>query len=355
MLMKYLRPSHGSPDPLGRRTALLVMASVSLTGCHRGDPLSLDADRPPGDGGPSTDPSPLISLEVNAAARGEMFWSPFDACPDPDGRRIFFVALSSESEGPAVFSVESPGATPVALHAGDPFATPFEEVVASDGASLYISDPAAQDDEEGLRTGTIFRLSTTGGAPSSLAGAEGRRPLGLTLAEIEGRSRLFFTGSREDGSAAVFGLDPEGGGPDLVYAGSPLSRPGGIAVAGDGSVCLTDQGTLGVGAVVRIRDGAAEVMAEGLELGFPAGIALNRSDTQLLVSGRDSDTEGSVVYVIDLATSVIRRFNDGIALSTEPAGLGRALRADIFAWADAAGSEDRPGGRVFSLSTRNAN
>jgi hypothetical protein len=82
-----------------------------------------------------------------------------------------------------------------------------------------------------------------------------------------------------------------------------------------------------------VTGGAAAEFVSGLELGHPAGVALDLANTTLFVSGRDG-TGHDQVYAVTLASKMTATFNTGISQNTAAGGLHRAASRDIFSWSD---------------------
>ena len=295
-----------------------------------------------GRGAPSG-PGTTTGITINEAAHDAQFASPFDATPDPEGTHVFFTALTKD--GPAVFRSERGGGGLTRLFAGEPLVSPFSIAISDDGRDLFIADAAAETSEADER-GAVFRMSVSGtgggGTPAVVAGTSGTTPRGI---EVRG-AEVYFSGSQE-GVPAVFAM-PLAGGPSAILTGAPLRDPGGIAVAASGAVYVVD----GAGAasqsanVLKIEGGGAAIVATDIRVGFPAGLALGANDATLLVSALDGETARDRVLVIDLASLATTSFDETIHPFSDPAGLHRARRAPVFAWAD---SQAQGTGTVYVL------
>jgi hypothetical protein len=291
---------------------VVVLGAASSAGC----------------GSDSSDSGPKFNIAQSANSAD--FMSPFDATPDPDGKNVYFTALTKDGD-PGVFkSSATPGGAVTKLFSGAPLATPVSITITEDGKTLLIADAAADnaaDDDQGA----VFSMSVDGGAPSALGGTEGTQPHGI---EVAG-DQAYFTG-RKDGKPGVYKIPVGGGGVSPVAAGDPFTEPSGVAVTAKGVVFVAESGSSGNSSVIKIDGGVATVFATGLAVGFPAGIALTKDDGTLLVSGFDTASGTDVVFNISTSNGKDQKlFSDGIKQYSESAGLHRARHADVFAWADA--------------------
>lgn len=288
-------------------------------------------------------------LALNAAANdAAQFTSPFDATPDATGQNVYFTAINLQDE-PAVFTAPAAGGPPTQLVAGLPLVAPISIATAVEGGQLYVADPAAED--ANYAPGAIFELAATGGAVSVVAGSEGLTPRGLEVHKdnVTNQQDIWFTGvDALSGSPGLFKLPVGGGAVTTVAMGAPFSDPSGVAItaAGEAYVADTDASGTYLGAILQVKGGAATVLVSDLGVGYPAGVALTMDEATLIVSGLDADTRHDVVYLIDLATKAVTRFNQGIDTFREAAGLHRAKNADVFAWAD---SQAQVSGTVYVL------
>lgn len=329
------------PPRRAARGAWLCLAIAAACGG------SSDADRPKGDGqdntgdGPAAAEAPLPKISV--AANDAMSPAPFDAAPSPDGKQVYYTALSSGDDGepaPAVFTVAASGGAITRLAAGAPLVAPVNISVSLDGAQLYVADPAAS---------AVFSLAASGGTPSPIAGTEGYAPRGLTVAKgADGREYLYFTGRTDDGAAGLFRIAGDGGAVETVASGEPFSDPAGVTVTAKGVAYVVETTAESATArVIRVENGSSKVFVEGIGIGFPAGITLTRDDAKLLVSGLDPATKRDVVYFVATSDASITRVTKTVGEFHEPAGLHRAHNADVFAWAD---SEANDTGTVYVLT-----
>ena len=279
---------------------------------------------------------------ADAATQGGDFMRPLDTVPSSDGSQFYFTAMGSQGMG--VYQVASAGGMARALATGAPLVSPFGIAISADDKTLFVADAAAgydpNDPSPGAgadKVGAIFTLAASGGTPAVLAGTEGTRPRALELGSDAGADTLFFSGQgASDGKPGVFKIPATGGAVSAVFSGDPLTDPGGVAVARDGTVYVanTTSAQDGTASIYRIKDGAAALVAGDLRSGYPAGIALSQDGRTLLVSGRERTLGTDVVYRIALDTGTVSQFAMGIENNTDAGGLHRARSADVFSWAD---------------------
>jgi sugar lactone lactonase YvrE len=262
---------------------------------------------------------------------------PLDAVPDPTGRTIFFTA--DGPRGPMIMRVPAAGGAVRVVLAGAPLVDPVGLAVSADGARLFVADPGA---------GRILVVSRDGRTVRSLAGSRNTRPRGLDVETHGAVQRIVVTGrDPSDGAPAVLALGAGGARrPAVLAEGAPLRRPQGVAVARDGTVYVSDRG-LGRrldGRVLRLAGATMTTVAHGIRLGDPAGIALTRDESTLLVSSLAPFAGTAQVQLIDTATLATSTFDDVIGANRAAGGLHRGLRAEVMAWADVSRS-----GRVYRV------
>jgi DNA-binding beta-propeller fold protein YncE len=287
--------------------------------------------------------SPRVTLV--ASAEGDVFHTPYDAAPNPDGTIIYFIG-GIEGVGPALFSTPADGSDfHSELFTGSPLVAPRGLVVSSDNGTVYIADPRAGSG------GAVIAVAADGSAARTVAGSEGTAARAIELAVEDGRDVLYFTGMElESRQPALFRLDAGGAGAAaVVFQGAPLVLGEGVALAANGDIYISSLAATGdfTGVVLRVRAGTAEVITPSLRLGSPAGIALTADESTLLVSGIDAEDRPQVV-LIDLATGAISTFNEVIGSGRAAGGLHRAARQPgVFAWADSSAGAH---GRVFRVN-----
>jgi catechol 2,3-dioxygenase-like lactoylglutathione lyase family enzyme len=309
-----------------------------LVACGRND--EPDEPRSPDTEPPKTESPSAPTPEIRVAANDAMIRGPLDATPSPDGKRVFYTAVSHATgePQPGVFGVAASGGEVQMIALGEPFVAPASISISLDGSTLFVADPAA---------GAIFRLPADGGTPSVLSGTGGYAPAGLVVAKVD-TEYVYFTGRNPaQTEAGLFRVASEGGNVDTVASGAPFQDPAGVAIDSRGDAYVIETGPDNASAqVVRVRKGVATTFVDGIGVGFPAGVTLTHDDATLLVSGLDPQTRRDVVYFVDTASAEIAHLTDTVGAFAEPAGLHRAHDADVFAWAD---SEAREYGTVFVL------
>jgi DNA-binding beta-propeller fold protein YncE len=168
----------------------------------------------------------------------------------------------------------------------------------------------------------------------------------LVIGELDGAQWLYFTGRDPDSGEPGLYRMAQGSGPvEPVARFASDIEPGGVALASNGDAYVAANS--GDGAqVLQIRAGEPTRFVRDIGLGFPAGVALTRDDQTLLVSGLDPQTRRDVVYVVSVASGQVSRLTAGLGQFHESAGLHRAHRADVFAWAD---SQAGDSGTVYTV------
>ena len=335
---------------LSKPTLLITLGASLMGACKAQAPeTNPEPPAPP----PPTETMGLELTSVDSVAQDTSFWSPLDAAPSPEGDMVYFTA--STEMGASVLSVPAAGGAATVLYAGDLLAAPFGVVPSLDGSQLFIADTGTQDEElDDTNVGGIFTMATSGGDPALVAGTENTQPRSLHLSELDGQEVLHYTGvDPATGEATVYRLEAAGGTPVVVASGAPLTQPSGIVVDSAGIVYVADSAAVedGTGAaLLKVKDGQIELLLEGIRLGYPAGLSLDKAETTLLASGLANDADTSVVHALDLTTMQAGQVSDGIGHNSESGGVHRAHNANVFAWANSDGSEHEPaGGNVYVL------
>lgn len=288
------------------------------------------------------------TIEPAAVGSTTTFHTPMDATPDPDGNQIYFTAMSSQ--GAALFRVAATGGDVVTLTVGTPLVAPVGLVVSTDGQRLYLADPSAvvastQKDVAKTpltNTGALFTLPSSGGSPTIIAGTEETAPRGLTLINENNVDMIYFTGvAPADGQPAVMKIPASGGPLTVVEKGGQLVAPVGIAVSKTGALYIADQAASGgeLGAVFRInphthggRSSHAELLADRVRMGNPAGITLTFDESLLLVSTLETNARTSQVLVINTTTRDQGIVNKIVGVNTASGGLHRAHNNNRLVW-----------------------
>jgi len=285
------------------------------------------------------------SVAISAAANDMDRSFPLDATPSPDGASVYYTALSTDADGnriAGIFQVPADGGQVTPLSSGDPLAAPVGITTSIDGATLFVADPGAESG------GGIVTAASSGGTASVLSGTTGYRPQGVAVADVKGKTMLYFTGvDPSSGEVGVFSVDPAGGTVTALATGAPFGEPGGVTVTSKGDVFVADAlGASGVPAVIEVKAGAASVFVDRIGVGFPAGITLTHDESKLVVSGLDPATRTDIVYFIDVGSRELSAMTDTVGAFHDPAGLHRAHDADVFAWADSRANDT---GTVYVL------
>ena len=288
------------------------------------------------------------AIEPAAVGSTTSFYAPLDATPDPDGNQFYFTAMSNQGAG--VFAVPATGGSVVTLTVGAPFVAPVGLVVSTDGQRIYIADPnAAIATTPAIAarvpltaTGALFSLPSSGGRPTLLAGTEHTAPRGLTLVKENAVDVIYFTGvAPEDGQPAVMKIPASGGTLTVLEKGGQLVAPVGIAVSKTGAIYLADQAASGgeLGAVFRFnphthegRSSHAELLADRVRMGNPAGITLTFDESLLLVSTLEPNARTSQVLVINTTTRDQGIVNKIVGVNTASGGLHRAHNNNVMVW-----------------------
>jgi hypothetical protein len=296
-------------------------------------------------------------MQANIAAAAEDIARPLDATPDPDGENIYFSALDP-TKGAGIYKAGSGGAATSVVRAGDPYASPFGVSMGSDGKLLYVADLGAGEDlnnDNVVDSGQIFVQSVSGGDPSVLMGTVGTKPRGLEVVQEKGVDQVYFSGRDDKGLFGVFKIPATGGAPTAVSVGAPFVDPSGIAVATSGDVYVADAASATAFGAVIYKIAAGQNVAKELvvvpQIGYPAGIALDAENAQLLISALDPLKQTDVVIIVDLATGNLSTYtgdaDTDISKFQESAGLHRAKNKNVFAWADSTAGK---AGIVFKIN-----
>lgn len=241
--------------------------------------------------------------------------APLDATPDAAGRTIYF--LTHQAGGRALLRVED--GAPVELAAGLGAAA-RSLAIAGDGSALAVAD------------GGLERVATADGARGRIAEAEDFDVRGVDVVREGGVETIFFTGvDPADGEVGVFRAPLAGGAVEVVSKGFGAADLDGLARAADGTLYVSDL----MGALWRARTGEApEAVLTDIRVGDPAGVALTRDESTLLISSL-SDAGASQVVLLDTAALTTGVFDGGgIGENRASGGVHRARDVDVFAWAD---------------------
>lgn len=255
--------------------------------------------------------------------------TPLDATPDPMGIDIYFIAKNAGGVG--VFRVPAAGGTVTQLYVGAPLVEPRGISTSADGKTIYVADPAGGSDGKGV----IWTMPSSGDTPVPLSGTAGTRPTALDLTENGTADDVYFTGQTAEGYGAVFMVPAKGGTPTTLFAGAPLEKPDGIAIATDWSVYVSDAqaGTDQPGRAFKVTSGSAKPLGPEFTPGTPAGLAVTLDDAKLLVSSLNPAAGTSQVVVVQTKDASSSVFNDVIKANEVSGGIHRARFKETYAWA----------------------
>lgn len=256
--------------------------------------------------------------------------TPLDATPNSTGETVYFIASSASGVG--VFQVPMSGGAATLVKGGKPFMQPASLAISSDDKWLFVADTLASG---------IFRLSLEDGSISVLAGTEGTSPKGLEIVPLNGEDQLYYTGQHSgDGQMAVFKITPSSGEPVVVAKGAPFENLSGVTATEEGVVFVSDRGQQDSQGVVYRIDNTLTPIAENLNLGNPAGLALTPDASTLAISSL-SDQGHAQVVLINLSTLESSIFNRVIGENVSAGGLHRSHGGTeiVFAWADVDGGQ----------------
>jgi sugar lactone lactonase YvrE len=244
-----------------------------------------------------------------------------------------------------VFKVPASGGAFASVPSGASLVNPVGIAISGDNQTLFIAD----------RSAGIFKLAASGGTATVLSGTESSHPRGVEVAASGSADLVYFTGDEATtGTAGVFTIPPSGGAVATLAKGSPFLQPTGVAVASSGDVYVSNPATFGPrpgpGSVLKISAGAVSVVTSGLPFGYPAGVALNRANSTLLVSGLDTTMSHAAVYAINLTSTMVTSYSQGIDQIPGAGGLHRAATVDVFSWAGSCGATNC-GDIVFKVKT----
>ncbi len=275
------------------------------------------------------------------------FSDAFDAVPNAMGTTVFFTGIDMNGN-PGVFKQDiCPAGAVAAVYTGGAFELPHGIAISSDDMTLYVADTSAAEDltTMGPDNGILFSLPAAGGqAPTALVSSVS--PRSLFVNQENGSDVIYFTGiDKANGFPGVFKVAAAGGSVTVVAEGTafttpagPFNDPGGVAVAGNGDVYVLDttgSSTL-LGNIILVPHGtnAGSQLVGNIQVGYPAGIALQKDDSTLLVSGLDPTAGSDALVEVAVATMAVTNVTTGIGTYAEAAGLHRARMVDVFAWAD---------------------
>jgi hypothetical protein len=272
----------------------------------------------------TTEPAPSSGPRVELVAEVE---GAVDSTPTADGTATYVVTDTGTSS--QLFHLADGEAHPLAS---------FEHaraVVTDDAGIVYVADTGVD---------AVFavppELTNT-----MVAGTEGLGARALHLGDA-----LYVAGDDGSGRGAVYEIPRDGGMATMIASGFP-GFVDGIVQAEDGTFYVTGEATAGAGAeggaLFELVDGEPAVLAEGIHLGTPAGVALTPDGATVMVSSLSDEGTSQVVLVAreDGSTSI---FDDVIGMNVGSGGLHAADRKpDVLSWCGVAGGSG--GGRVYNV------
>jgi sugar lactone lactonase YvrE len=335
----------------GRVCALLALFGCDGSGSPRseapGDMADQQLDSNPGEGALAL--PEIATPDIAIAANDDNVRAPMDATPSPDGKRVYYTALSRGEPGentPGVFRTSASGGTIETLALGGLLEAPVGISISLDGQRIFVADSATG---AGDQSGAILALPSEGGEAEIIAGTAGYAPSGLVIAQALGEEWLYFTGREPStGRAGLLRVGPGGGAVQALAPDAEFGDPAGVAVAADGTAYVVDAlSSEGSARLLRVRGDGAEVVLEHIGVGFPAGVAITEDANTVLVSAIDPKRQRDVVYVVNAANGKASILSKPFRDFSEAAGLHRAHEKNVFAWAD---SEANGSGTVYVVT-----
>lgn len=279
---------------------------------------------------------------MKLADGGVDFMSPLDSAPSPDGKTIYFTALTPAGDA-AVFSVKDDGTGLTKLASGGKMVAPVGIAVSADGNTLYVADPGGTEDPASVDptkdAGLFFSLPATGGTPTVLVNGKWPKAVAVGTSGSTCSESVYFCGVDAAGVSGVF--DKTGA---SVLTGAELTDCSGLTVAPDGTIyVVAASSTTRRGAVVtgKAGGGAPTTLLDGLTVGYPSGIALSPDGTNLLVSAQAKASGTDVVLKIKLADKSTAEQAPLTAPLVESGGLHRALKANVYSFVDGLGANGK--------------
>lgn len=269
-------------------------------------------------------PAPAISIVVTELYGG--IDDLHDTVPHVPDDRVFYVAASGAATGVFGAPLSETDAAPELLAGG--FVDARAVVTSVDGDTIYVADPEASTPDGG---GAVFAVPASGGDASIVVGTAGKQPRALDLVVEDGEETLYFAGS--DDGAAVWRVPAAGGTAVKAAAGFSAPQLDGVAVAEAGAIFAA-----GGEQVFRADASTSTAIASGVTLGDPAGIALVKDDSLLLVSSLSS-AGTSQVLIVELRTLATSVFDEVIGANVGSGGLHRSKHDALTEGSPEAGAQ----------------
>ena len=317
----------------------LVAACFSVAAFSAGCTNTINTPPPvqtPTDDGGTADGGVLgsgaLTTSTVVANNEAAFGLPFDSAPSPDGARIYFTGVKVDGDltGPAIFSTNAAAAsTPTALAVAGSLGAPLGVAVSSDGATVYAADPAFATASD---KGAILSVPAAGGTPTALAETADYAPRAIAVAKVGTSDTIYFIGDdKADGVPGIF--------KDVAGAVTSVLKPidaAAVAAHTDGTVYFIDA----AGSVQKIAAGSTAAAAvggasSGLDINYPAGIAVSQDGKFLLVPVTDAATGHQGIARIDASSGAVTQLPLSLpATNREAGGLHRAANADVYSFVD---------------------
>ena len=244
-----------------------------------------------------------LALEVELVATGDFL--PTDAAPSADGSVVWF--LTDDESGSALYRVEADGT--VVRRAGFEHAMGLAQ--SADDRTVWVGDARG-----------VWAVPAAGGPVRPVAGG-----LGYEVHQLDVAGRLVFAATAPDGSEGVFALSPREGRVRRLAGGFEAPPTGAFVLApGDLVVALED------GSLYRQTGGERMLLASGVQMGLPTGMALGPDGSTLMVSSL-SEAGTSQVLLVDVDVGVVGTFEEVIGANVGSGGLHQASGAAVWAWA----------------------
>lgn len=318
------RSSHINAGPWALTGRLALMATVAAT-------IACGSD---GD-----DSLPTAAPTALERVADEGFTNAGAVAVSPDGE-TFYVLAYDPMGVPTVFSLDVASKSLEALHGGAPILYPSDVATSCDGDTIFVTDMGSAPAETEIgagdvghaakRDGGVYRIASSGGAPSKLAAAGISRATGVVMSHD--CASLLVAGFTDAGEAAVFRVDPVGGAATTVHKGAPLVSPAGIHVDAQGVAWVMDfaaRGDEGEGSLFAITaEGDVSTALSGVTMGRPGAVSLVPGGTTAIVPATNG--EGKAFLISANTETGAKEVLDQPDLQS-PTGVAAARNAPVMA------------------------